>query len=332
MDWLGSMLVEVGCSGLNWVFSFIIPPLGVKSASSLFRPRRYALLRAAGFFYARILVFQSGASRGISCTVTLACLLPQLSEEGRMWRLAGNIATWRADPFQVTLDLQHPERGLGSVLFQSQPLPAAALLQMHLAANRNSTAMELTESYVRGSDLITKYTDAEQHICPEFCWRVCPGRNVATRSLMIEVLISTQTDLLDGDPTVGVQSSLRTRTCELFSSPHAPAEQVFTPLQVPLPQPIDCGPAGCMLLFHLAEMPLIFAQLFDSGDVVQSLIVGNSVEKTMTSTVSLFGGRFEKGVIRRARLRGILATGAQAESVLAELWNDMRLSPPPLAT
>ncbi len=249
-----------------------------------------------------------------------------------MWRLAGSTATWHDDQYRVALDLLHPERGLAEIVAQGQTFPDAALLQMHVAADGTNPALRLTDRYVRGSDLIATYADVGQNVRPEFCWRVLPAGEPALGAFMIETLISTQTDLLNSDPTIDIQSCLRAATCSLFSEPQVAAGETLTPLRIANSPHIDYAASGCAMLFDCDASPLTYAQLFDAVDVVRTSLSSDLANQTITATVSLFGGRFEKGVIRRTRMRGIWAPADHAERLLRVCWNDMRLAPLPLAT
>ncbi len=150
--------------------------------------------------------------------------------------------------------------------------------------------------------------------------------------VMIEAVVSTRTDLLDSDPMIDVHCRFDALSCQVLPAPNALPVTEFSVSQIPASLGIECGASGCALAFQLNNIPLVFAQMFLAADVVRAGLEGDSVNQTITSTVSLFSGRVEKGVIRRARLRTILVPEEQAHHQVSEKWSEMLVAPPPLAT
>jgi len=74
------------------------------------------------------------------------------------------------------------------------------------------------------------------------------------------------------------------------------------------------------------------AQVFDGADVLGSQLQGNPEQGTITSLISLFRGRVEKGVIRRARIRTMVAAQHLVTQRLEHEMRQFRAAPPPLAT
>ena len=122
----------------------------------------------------------------------------------------------------------------------------------------------------------------------------------------MEALVSARTDLLDSNPTVDVRCTLPAESCDVLHEPDAMVVTEFALSQNPATLDIDTGSPHA-LSFRLAQSQFVFAQMLPAADVVHAELASESVTQTITSTVSFFGGRIEKGVIRRARLRAFLA-------------------------
>ena len=236
---------------------------------------------------------------------------------------------WRCDQLHATVDLQHLTPALGDVAFHGQRLRETALLQMRL--EDNDAPMQLDDHYIRGNDLIANYSDAAGYVRREFYWRIMPGQGAQAGWVLMEALVSARTDLLDSNPTVDVRCTLPAESCAVLHEPDAREVTEFAVSQGPATLDIDTGSPHA-LSFRLAQSRFVFAQLLPAADVVHAELASESVSQTITSTVSFFGGRVEKGVIRRARLRAFLAPQDGARRVLGEQWGEMLAAPPPLAT
>ncbi len=259
-----------------------------------------------------------------------------------MWRLVGTTATWQCDQLRASLDLQQPQRGLERLAFQGKSLRETALMQVFLADRDEETGgcersrlrsrLQLEECYVRGSDLVATYADSGRNVFPEFYWRVSTGSPTHSGAVVLDLLVSMRTDLPDGDPSVDLRCRLPAESCDVIREPGSVAEEIVSLRNDREQGDIGCGPSGIAFSFHLPESLPLFALMFHAADVMGTGLEADAAEQVIRSTVSFFGGRVERGVIRRATLRGVLVPEERAGHVVTEQWLDLLAAPPPLAT
>ncbi len=87
-----------------------------------------------------------------------------------------------------------------------------------------------------------------------------------------------------------------------------------------------------MRLSSPSRRALCFAQWYDTADVFESQLQSDPQRGTITSRVSFFPGRLEKGVIRRGRMRVALGSDAELQRHLPQQLQQLRTAPPPLTT
>lgn len=254
-----------------------------------------------------------------------------------MWQLSDTNATCSSDAFNASLDLQHPERGLRQITLPHQShahqsLANASLLEVHPNAVTSGPALELQEAYQRGNDLVASYASQAKDVRPQFRWRVTAGTASGWGGgLMIEMLISIHSDRLDADPGLHIQSRVPAQSCEMFQAPNKPAAEVFYPSETSPSMEADCSGASCAFLLHVINPSLDFGLIVPTVDVVAAGLWGDAAGGLITSRISFFGGRLEKGVLRRTQLRLIAAPAKSAGDLLATQWTDMLMTPPPLS-
>jgi hypothetical protein len=145
----------------------------------------------------------------------------------------------------------------------------------------------------------------------------------------MEALVATETDLLNANPLVQVQCHVPATHCRMFSDPTSltgTAVQWTNQDVVEIPG----GGAGHVVTFENEASQIVYGQIAAGTDVLMTSLSRDSSTSIVTAAVSLFGGRLEKGVIRRTRLCGFLTTAASAERVLSAQWQSIHAAPPPL--
>ncbi len=248
-----------------------------------------------------------------------------------MWRLNGTIARWESARLRASIDVALPQQGLTQVMWQRDLLPDASLMQMLLQSGDPSCSIQLEDCYIRGNDLIARYADERAEVLfPEFYWRVCDG-SLQSGLVVIESLLSVQTQLLDSNPQVCVACAMPADGYQVWRG----AEQLacVTTADLSVPQAtMDVSGLGCAALWKSTRQPVVFGQLIQSSDVVNATMACDAEQQIVSSRVLYFEGRLEKGVIRRARVRGILGPDDRAGELVVDQWRDLLLAPPPLTT
>ncbi|MFO7906097.1 MAG: hypothetical protein ACQESR_00235 [Planctomycetota bacterium] len=250
-----------------------------------------------------------------------------------MWQLSDTTATCSCNAFTASLDLQRPDGGLRQIAFAHQPLPNASCLEARLNPAASCPSLELQDAYQQGNDVVATYASQAKGVHPRFRWRATPvtasGRGEA---LMMEMLISIHADRLDTDPAVHIQCRLPAQSCQVLQAPNKPATHVLHRSEPSETVNVDCGGASRAFLFHVANPSLRFGLVFPTADVIGAELAGDSSRELITSRVSFFDGRLEKGVLRRTQLRLIAAPAEAADDLLATQWAGMMMAAPPLST
>jgi len=142
-------------------------------ASSLFRPRRIAFSRSAGFLFL------------FSLTLAIAQMTAAL------WTLDNTTGQLQFDTSRLSLELTQPSHGLSTWIADST-LENLQVLQVHGISEGET---ELSPApYVRGADLIASYDGAAHtHLSTQMYWRAMRQQN----AFGVELIVSVQTSLLD---------------------------------------------------------------------------------------------------------------------------------------
>lgn len=220
-----------------------------------------------------------------------------------MWELRDQQARWESPDLSATVDLGHPDAGL-AVAHTRLGSARIPLHHIHLGGlkSRGPQWQEpLQDAWTRGDDLFAAYHPRQLHANQlEVYWRILRGVSVPA----VEWIVSVHTGLLDDLPTTWMRSTLpATHLRWLPFGPGATRELPVTPANPVGPELVGlaCGDAPGAVL---AELPgggqyLEAVHPADYSAVEVSAANGGRIIRSR-----LFPDRLEKGVIRRARLRG----------------------------
>lgn len=234
------------------------------------------------------------------------------------WTIEQQQAQFQLPGFRATLNIGDPARGLTGLAVAGQQLPGE-LLSIRIDGARPG----LLDAYVRGSDLVTTYSESTSWpFRVQIYWRDCMSEYPGTTAA-IELIASVQTHLLDTHPEMFAASQ--------FDAPHVPVCSLdpprgnLTPLESPSEN--DCGP-GCFLVRELRNVS--YAELIHPAD-----FRGSTVQRNGATTLlkhKLFAQRLEKGVILRARVLGLFVEARRDIEVVRSAYEHFCGSAPPLTT
>ncbi|HEY5314302.1 MAG TPA: hypothetical protein VIK18_17345 [Pirellulales bacterium] len=241
-----------------------------------------------------------------------------------IWTLEQPTARLDLPRLKARLDLQHPEHGLHALDFRQQPLAATVeLLGVDLAP-----ASAPTEAYGRQGDLVVSYPGtAEGPLAVQVYWRVNPEET--TGRVEIDLEVSVQTPRLDSDPALSTASQLpAAQTLRLVDDQMAEFRVLMS--AVSSEQAVgDPRLPGCWLL-RPAGQAWSYAEMVHPADLNTSEI--SLCEQGYRLRHRLFVSRLEKGVILRARVRGVLLVREDDCALAAAAYHRFVQSPPPLTT
>ncbi|MFV1964085.1 MAG: hypothetical protein ACC628_01585 [Pirellulaceae bacterium] len=249
-----------------------------------------------------------------------------------MWYLDGTTAKLKTESLSASLQLLRPDFGLTELqvglgttsLFS---IDAAALLQVRRGSG-SPVGEQVSESYVRGADLVATYEASETNpVHPQIYWRELSGDRF--ENVGVELIVSVETSLPDSDPATRVSSVMPADGCLIMRDA---GSALFKPLDHKEgSHKYDSSRDAQMLLVRLPGCRLSYVEMVSPTDCFPVRI---SLEASPSSVVHVdylfFGERLEKGVIRRSRLRGYFIPRESDTATAAQLYHDFAASEPPL--
>lgn len=228
------------------------------------------------------------------------------------WQFDDRVAhlAWGNDRAQV--DLRSPSRGVQLALAGSRE----AALEM-LGVELGEANPELSDVFVRGGDLVATYAQtAERPARVQIYWRHMASD---AERLTLDLIVSVQTSLLDSWPSLQTRSWLAARAVLPVSA--SPDGDRFAPgKRVEFERTADQA-TGC-LGFELNTAPLGYIEMIHPSDFWRgSLAPANDDQSRTVCSWELFPQQLEKGVILRARLRGVVLRKAPTSATLDELYS-----------
>jgi hypothetical protein len=214
-----------------------------------------------------------------------------------MWQFDGSKALLQSPQLVCQLDLASPSKGLTALKVKLNSNGAvssvdAALMQLTLPGEETLPA----DAYIRGNDLVATYAESADRSCrTQVYWRFEREPDY----FGVQLIVSVQTSRLDAAPSLTVASRLP-----------GPAQLV----------------EGGTVVVPLPESDVCYAELADGSNIESTIVRETRI------TNKLFPGSLEKGVIRRARIRGSFLAASSAEQTARTLHERLERSAPPLTT
>ena len=243
------------------------------------------------------------------------------------WTLDGHVVQLASDGLRASLDLREPESGLKELRLTSHSVCGqllGVLLKPHVA-NKG------IDAYVRVADLVATYAESLAHsLRVQIYWR-CESR---VNHHALDLQVSVQTDQLGvATPLITCSQLEVVETLRLVDA----ASARFAPLGLRSNEPQPLYPRegpGC-LLFRLPNSAWSYAEMIHSADFQQDQFISRPPSEG-TCRVHLehrlFPDTLEKGVILRARIRGLLLSREDDHARVAEDYLQFLRSPLPLTT
>ncbi len=233
--------------------------------------------------------------------------------------------------FRAILQMTQPAQGLTDIRAGSYHLKATGVLGIEIPPSARAGAEASCECRPRRACLVANYRESEDWpIRVEAAWHAA-GPSAAHGALAtLELVVSVETQLLDSRPELTLRSFCPVCQVSRLVAPEGPG---FEPVKQGFPRAIkpDEGP-GC-LLFRLPPGDLSYAEMVHPYDFRDSrLQTDEGHAPTVCLHHRLFGGSLEKGVIRRARVRGVFLRREDDARRAAESYARFVAAEPPLGT
>jgi hypothetical protein len=304
-------------------------------ASSLFRPRRFALLRAAGFFAFKWLAmhtipWQIDDRTARLRTVGLAAELSLAQATHGLCHVVAGGSRWQAARL-LGLTTTQPAAIKNERFHESVPTPIADGLPA--GAGDVESAAGPIESHVRGDDLVLAYeTSPSRSMHVDALWRVVTPEPGEKYMVAVDLIVSVRTQRADARPELAVQSTLP--ASEILRLGYAEPIH-FRPLSPTPTATFAFGPdegAGC-LLFRQAGFPLSYAEMVHPADFCHDEWLPTAPKVEGSRLIHrLFRTALEKGVLLRGRVRGVFVPRVDDARLAAECYAAFAESEAPLGT
>ncbi len=259
------------------------------------------------------------------------------------WQFEAQQARLALGELSASIDAARPEQGLVGLTLGNRAVNGQLLGVCFLPNNRKHDdgqhEVSLVDAYSRVADFVATYAQTETRpYRSQVYWRAHERSGEPSAVAALDLLISVQTDLLDSHPEVHVTSTLpASEVWRLDSS------GTFAPLEVGSPQPTSLSRTdglGCVLL-RLADTdrngspsngpPLSYVEMIHPTDFSE-LIMKMTEDNRLQTEYTLLADFLEKGVIRRARLRGVLLERSGDLEAAADWYQSLVSAELPLAT
>jgi hypothetical protein len=247
-----------------------------------------------------------------------------------IWNLEDGTARIKLGPLSGQIDLQSPELGLTMLTIAGDERPGDRLLGVDFHSGAPATRPVLIEHFVRGGDLVATYAQTPaKPVRVQIYWRASlpeTGLQLPT----IDLQVSVQTSLLNSNPELTAVSTIAGGDIQrLANQPGGQFERLLTAPGRTLEFTPDHGP-GC-LVFRQRATTTSYAEMIHTADFYRDTLAAVN-ESNMQLTHQLFVSSLEKGVILRARIRGVFLPASDDKRLAAEVYAALQSAPPPLTT
>jgi hypothetical protein len=247
-----------------------------------------------------------------------------------LWQLDDRVARLQLPRCGAALDVARPREGLRDVYLDARRWGGTRLLAVAAAAAMAGDAGAPIECYARGPDLVTAYEGSQDRpLRVDAVWRGVVPTTDQPLVAGVELIVSVRTELLDGCPELTVRSVLC--AAEAWRLVHAGSSRYDAIAALPIDvRPAD-GP-GCILV-RPQEAAWTYAEMVHPVDFYHDVLCqGPDAEQSLALEHHLFPVRLEKGVILRARVRGVFVPREDDRQTVAACYQAFAAAEPPLST
>ena len=235
------------------------------------------------------------------------------------WRLDSNKATLCTPALTASIDLLKPSTGFSQLIFRDAPIDGFAL-GVNLDGGAALSKADITDAFVRGSDLVVTYNETnERPFSLQVYWRATIGEQGA---LLLDTILSFQTDLLESFPELTVETLLPAATARFL-----PDDQTKT-TKLTLPAELPADRNGSLLL-RATSGDWSYAETSHPEDRGECQIERRQ-DESLWLRRQLGGSFLEKGVIRSLRVRGVFLPSEGDLALATQCLASLATEEPPL--
>jgi len=262
------------------------------------------------------------------------------------WQLNGNSAALVADGWSAAVDLRAPQQGLSIKLLGLTGNQAVARILGVDFGEASPVDSARIDAYVRGTDLVATYGEAPPlRLRSQIYWRLLSAAEFAPNlaahvTFAFELVLSSNTSLLDSDPQSSVHSQilLAEHVNQLLKDRaefHAAKLGQATAGELKHSETISPQTKGTGCLFiEIKGTPYSYVEMVHPNDFQSSSVTLTSAAEPSSGEASIenqvFHTHLEKGVILRARVRAALVSREKDEAIAIAAYRHFAKAEPPL--
>ena len=235
------------------------------------------------------------------------------------WKLENHQAQLESNELRGAIDLSCPAMGLSDVSASGIALPDATLLGPRIPHLDDVDAEAVAEGRARGAELNVTYRQS-----PAWPVQVDASWRVAREDHAIDLTVSVRTSVLDGRPELTVESILHAEEVLRLVDENSARFETLTVAS-------DAG-SGC-LVFRCSDSDLSYVEMIHPDDFRRDeLCEAPESPDAVRLRHHLFLDPLEKGVILRARLRGVFLPRQDDLRAAAACHASFATAEPPLGS
>jgi hypothetical protein len=248
-----------------------------------------------------------------------------------MWKCDKNVAELKLDSFHATLDAAQPGLGLTLISPRNKEAMPARLLWLSIAPRRRGDVNWPAELYVRGDDLVVVYHQSAlyplQPLHVDAVWRALRPGPAHEFLAAVELIVSVRTELLSSPAKVSVWSYLPGGTTFFLVGASSSRCEALVP---PVALGFSAAHGPRCVLCRLGDGELSYAEAIHPADFHDDLVLLGPLRDGAALRHRLFDRSLEKGVILRARVRGVFLPRENDVALAAACYAAFAASEPPL--
>jgi hypothetical protein len=247
--------------------------------------------------------------------------------QSALWRLDDHRAQLNLGELQAAVDIAQPGIGLHDIILCGTRIAPASLLAARFAGQDPRQPQTVSDCFIRGRDLVVTYAQLfERPVRLQIYWRALGESDAPGCLAAVDVQVSVQTSLLEAWPALVIHSRLPTQGVSRL-----PRDGAARRAQASNDDPVTGSKiAGCWLC-RLPVIGLTYGEMVHPADVEREELVKAHAGTTEISH-HLFSQPLEKGVILRARARGVFVPIAGDLRTMAAAYDRFLAAPLPLTT
>lgn len=250
---------------------------------------------------------------------------------------------WRVDQdrgwidcagLRCAIDARQPSHGVSLVSLSPDAATLGEVLGVILPGAGGEPTETLVEAYAHGGDFVAIYTlPGADALRMQIVWRLAEAAPGAL--LAIDAVISVQTARLESQPTSRTQTVVLTREvlCHEVESGRAAAsaQRAIVPLELGEPgRTVELrAEDAAYVIFRFDKHAASYVEMIHPSDHCGATLSRRGDGQTMLAW-NLFPESLEKGVIRRARVRGLVVPRDRDAACAAEAYSEFVRGAPPL--